>query len=79
MYLAISMLGTCETMHLGQKMGLDPKLLASVLNVSSGRCWSSEVYNPVPGVCPNVPPSNNYDNGFATALMTKVLRYILFS
>ena len=69
----ISMLGTCETMNLGIRMGLGAKLLADVLNVSSGRCWSSEVYNPVPGVCPAVPPSKHYENGFATALMTKDL------
>lgn len=39
---------------------MDPKLLASVINTSSGRCWSSEVYNPVPDVLENVPSSNNY-------------------
>lgn len=40
--------------------------------MSSGRCWSSEVYNPVPGVLDGVPSSNNYKGGFGTALMTKV-------
>jgi len=51
---------------------LDPKLLAKILNTSSGRCWSSEVYNPCPGVLEGVPSSNNYEGGFGTALMTKV-------
>jgi 3-hydroxyisobutyrate dehydrogenase len=73
MLLAISMIGTAEAMNLGGKMGLDPKLLASILNSSSGRCWSSEIYNPVPGVVENVPSSNNYQGGFGTALMTKDL------
>jgi 3-hydroxyisobutyrate dehydrogenase len=54
-------------------LGLDPKLLSSVINTSSGRSWSSEIYNPVPGVLPNVPASNNYEGGFGTALMTKDL------
>jgi len=54
------MIGTAETMNLGIRMGLDPKLLASILNSSSGRCWSSEAYNPVPGVTENVPAGNNY-------------------
>lgn len=54
------------------RLGLDPKLLAKILNMSSGRCWSSEVYNPVPGVLEGVPSSNNYKGGFGTALMTKV-------
>ncbi|XP_076456291.1 3-hydroxyisobutyrate dehydrogenase, mitochondrial-like isoform X2 [Babylonia areolata] len=73
MLLAISMIGTSETMNMGMKLGLDPKLLAKVLNMSSGRCWSSEVYNPVPGVLEGVPSSNNYQGGFGTALMTKDL------
>ncbi|ESO90178.1 hypothetical protein LOTGIDRAFT_164490 [Lottia gigantea] len=73
MLLGISMIGTSETMNLGIKLGLDPKLLASILNMSSGRCWSSEVYNPVPGVLDGVPSSNQYKGGFGTALMTKDL------
>ena len=54
------------------RLGLDPKLLAKILNMSSGRCWSSEVYNPVPGVVEGVPSSNDYKGGFGTALMVKV-------
>lgn len=54
------------------RLGLEPKLLAKILNTSSGRCWSSEVYNPCPGVLDGVPSSNNYYGGFGTALMTKV-------
>lgn len=73
MLLAISMIGTSEAMNLGQRLGLDPKLLAKILNTSSGRCWSSEVYNPCPGVLDGVPSSNNYKGGFGTALMTKDL------
>ena len=73
MLLGISMIGTSEAMNLGMRLGLEPKLLASILNSSSGRCWSSELYNPVPGVLPNVPSSNDYKGGFGTALMTKDL------
>lgn len=40
---------------------MNAKLLSDVINTSSGRCWSSEVYNPVPGVLSNVPASNNYN------------------
>ncbi len=54
-------------------MGIDPKLLASIINTSSGRCWSSEIYNPVPGVTPNAPASRNYAGGFGTKLMRKDL------
>ena len=41
-------------------LGLDPKLLAKILGSATGRCWSVDTYNPVPGVMPNVPSSNNY-------------------
>ena len=57
-------------------LGLDPKTLASIINTASGRCWSSEVYNPCPGVVEGAPASNNYQGGFGTGLMAKVgLKY----
>ncbi|KAL6084545.1 hypothetical protein STEG23_018024, partial [Scotinomys teguina] len=71
MLLAINMIGTAEAMNLGIRSGLDPKLLAKILNMSSGRCWSSDTYNPVPGVMDGVPSSNNYQGGFGTTLMAK--------
>jgi len=58
--LGISMIATAEAMNMGMRLGLDPKLLANVINSSSGRCWSSDTYNPVPGVLDNVPSSNSY-------------------
>uniref|UniRef100_A0AAQ4QX68 3-hydroxyisobutyrate dehydrogenase n=1 Tax=Gasterosteus aculeatus aculeatus TaxID=481459 RepID=A0AAQ4QX68_GASAC len=73
MLLAIGMIGTAETMNLGIRLGLDPKLLAQILNMSSGRCWSSDVYNPVPGVMEGVPSANSYQGGFGTTLMAKDL------
>ncbi|XP_015229608.1 PREDICTED: 3-hydroxyisobutyrate dehydrogenase, mitochondrial-like [Cyprinodon variegatus] len=73
MLLAIGMIGTAETMNLGIRLGLDPKLLAKILNMSSGRCWSSDSYNPVPGVMEGVPSANNYQGGYGTTLMAKDL------
>lgn len=73
MLLGISMIGTSEAMNLGIKLGLAPEMLAKIINMSSGRCWSSELYNPCPGVLPGVPSSNDYKGGFGTALMTKDL------
>lgn len=73
MLLGISMIGASETMNLGIHLGLDPKLLAKILNMSSGRCWSTEMYNPCPGVIEGIPSSNNYQGGFGTALMAKDL------
>lgn len=71
MLLGIHMLGTSEAMNLGQKLGMDPKLLANILNTSSGKCWSSEIYNPCPGVIPTVPASRDYEGGFGVSLMAK--------
>ena len=72
MLTGISMIGTAEVMNMGTRLGLDKKMLAHILNISSGRCWSSEVYNPCPGVFESVPSSNEYQGGFGTQLMTKV-------
>lgn len=44
------MIGVSEAMSLGVKLGIDAKVLAGIFNTSSGRCWSSDTYNPVPGV-----------------------------
>jgi len=73
MLLAVSMIGTSEAMNLGISLGLDPKLLTSIMGSATGRCWSVDTYNPCPGVLPNVPSSNDYKGGFGTALMTKDL------
>jgi len=73
MLLAVTMIGTSESMNLGIKLGLDPKLLASIMATATGRCWPVDTYNPCPGVHENVPSSNDYKGGFGTALMTKDL------
>lgn len=55
------------------RLGLDPKVLNQILNVSSGKTWVSDVYSPVPGVMPGVPSSNSYNGGFGSSLMLKDL------
>jgi 3-hydroxyisobutyrate dehydrogenase len=71
--LGISMAAVAEGMALGAQLGIDPQALAGVINSSTGRCWSSEVYNPWPGICPNAPASRGYRDGFAAQLMLKDL------
>lgn len=73
MLLAITMIGTAEAMNLGVSLGMDPKTLAGIINTSSGRCWSSDTYNPYPGVMEGVPSSRGYSGGFGTDLMLKDL------
>ena len=73
MLLAISMIGVSEAMNLGASLGIDPTLLAGIINTSSGRCWSSDTYNPFPGVIENSAASRGYTGGFGVDLMLKDL------
>jgi 3-hydroxyisobutyrate dehydrogenase len=73
MLLGISMIGVAEAMNLGAALGIDPKVLAGIINTSSGRCWSSDTYNPYPGVLENAPAARGYSGGFGTDLMLKDL------
>ena len=76
MMLAIEMIATSEGMTLASKLGMDPKVFASIVNTSSGRCWSSDTYNPFPGVLENVPSSRGYTGGFGSDLMLKDLTLV---
>merc|ERR1712039_1167866 len=71
--LGISMAAVCEGHALAERLGLDQKKLAEILNTSSGRCWSSDTYNPCPGVMEGVPSARGYTGGFAVDLMAKDL------
>jgi 3-hydroxyisobutyrate dehydrogenase len=73
--LAAQMVGICEAMNLGEALGVDPVVLANVMNTSTAKCWSCEVNNPHPIVAePNgSPASNKYQGGFGTKLMLKDL------
>jgi len=71
--LAINNIAVAEAMNMGIKWGLEPKSLADLINTSTGKCWPSEVNNPVPGIIEGAPASNDYVGGFGTALMNKDL------
>jgi len=73
MLLGISMIGVAEAMALGNSLGIDTGVLANIINSSTGRCWSSEVYNPWPGVVETAPASRGYTGGFGAELMLKDL------
>ena len=72
--LALNNIATCEAMNMGVSWGLDPKALAGMINISTGKCWPSEVNNPVPGVIETSPSSRDYNGGFGVALMNKDLK-----
>jgi 3-hydroxyisobutyrate dehydrogenase len=71
--LGISMIGVAEAMKLGETLGIDPAKLASIVNTSTGRCWSSDTCNPYPGIVETAPASRGYSGGFGADLMLKDL------
>ena len=71
--LGITMAGVAEAMALGDALGIDSKVLGGIINTSTGRCWSSDAYNPFPGVIETAPSSRGYTGGFGTDLMLKDL------
>ena len=76
MMLAVAMIATSEAMTLATKLGMDAKVFAGIVNTSSGRCWSSDTYNPYPGVLEGVPASRGYTGGFGADLMLKDLTLV---
>jgi 3-hydroxyisobutyrate dehydrogenase len=74
MLLGASMIATCETFVLAQKLGLDPQTFFDIASKASGQCWSMTTYCPIPGVGPVTPADRDYEGGFAAALMLKDLR-----
>jgi 3-hydroxyisobutyrate dehydrogenase len=74
MLLAVSMIGTCEAITLGQKLGLAPQTLFDVVSKSTGQCWALTGYCPVPGPVPTAPANRDYQPGFTAAMMLKDLR-----
>ncbi|KAI0029731.1 NAD binding domain of 6-phosphogluconate dehydrogenase-domain-containing protein [Vararia minispora EC-137] len=73
--LGVEQVVVAEAMLLGQKLGLDAKILADVINSSTGGCWASSVNNPVSGALTDKEPpcERDYEGGFATGLMLKDL------
>ena len=74
MLLGASMVATCETFAMAEKLGLDLQTFYDISSKASGQCWSMTAYCPVPSVGPQSPADNDYQGGFATALMLKDLK-----
>ncbi|KAG8961469.1 hypothetical protein FRC03_005358 [Tulasnella sp. 419] len=77
--LGINQVAVAEAMLLGTSLGLEPSLLAGVINNSTGRCWPSSVNNPVQGALPGQSPpcERDFQGGFASKLMLKDLNLAL--
>ncbi|KTC75319.1 3-hydroxyisobutyrate dehydrogenase [Legionella birminghamensis] len=73
MILGVTMIAVSEAFNLAQSLGLSAEKLHEVVNSSSGQCWVTSKYMPVPDVIPDVPANNNYQPGFTVAMMLKDL------
>ena len=74
MILGATMIATCEAFALAEKLGLDLQTFYDISSKASGQSWSMTSYCPVPGVGPASPADNDYQGGFAAALMLKDLK-----
>ncbi|KAF2103101.1 hypothetical protein NA57DRAFT_32299 [Rhizodiscina lignyota] len=72
--LALNNVATAEAFNMGIRWGLDAKALAGMINTSTGKCWPSEINNPVPGVLEGAPAGKDYEGGFGIGLANKDLK-----
>lgn len=73
MVLGVSMVAVSEAFVLAEKLGLEHQALYDVVSNASGQCWALTTNCPVPGPVPTSPANNDYEPGFAGALMAKDL------
>ncbi|KAM5344576.1 hypothetical protein ACJ41O_013111 [Fusarium nematophilum] len=70
---AVNMIGVCEGMNMGRLYGLDPTILAGVVNSSTGMSRNSREQNPVKGVSLTASSATDFKGGFSTELCSGVL------
>lgn len=73
MVLAVQQIAIGEAFLLAEKLGLSNQSLFDVITGATGNCWAVNTNCPVPGPVPTSPANNNFQPGFATALMHKDL------
>jgi 3-hydroxyisobutyrate dehydrogenase len=73
MVLAVQQIAIGEAFVLAEHLGLDKQSLFDVITGATGNCWAVQVNCPVPGPVPTSPANNEFQPGFATALMNKDL------
>jgi len=73
MILGINMIAASEGLALGEKLGIDPKILSEILSASTSGSACVRMYHPRPGVNPESPSSRDYEGGFQVGLLRKDL------
>ncbi len=74
MLAGINALACSEAMVMGERLGVSREILFNVISTSTGRSYYFETSNPMPGVVPTSPSSNQFKPGFMAKLMLKDLR-----
>jgi 3-hydroxyisobutyrate dehydrogenase len=74
MMAAVNMMVAAEALVMGEKLGVDRKVLYDVITTSTGRSYALERSCPIPGPVPTAPSSNGFKPGFMAKLMLKDLR-----
>ena len=69
MLLGATVIESCESFALADKLGLDRKAMFEVVSTSSGYSWSMNEYCPAPGIGPKTPSDNDYTPGFYSDLI----------
>ncbi|GJF08260.1 3-hydroxyisobutyrate dehydrogenase [Mycolicibacterium cyprinidarum] len=73
MVLAVQQIAVGEAFVLAEKLGLSAQSLFDVITGATGNCWAVHTNCPVAGPVPTSPANNDFQAGFATALMNKDL------
>ena len=73
MVLAVQQIAIGEAFVLAEKLGLSAQSLFDVITGATGNCWAVHTNCPVPGPVPTSPANNEFQPGFAAALMNKDL------
>jgi 3-hydroxyisobutyrate dehydrogenase len=74
MMAAINMLAASEALTMGEKLGVDRKILYDVITTSTGNSYAMQRSCPIPGPVPTSASSNGWKPGFMAKLMLKDLR-----
>ena len=74
MVAGIISLATAEAFAMGEKLGVDRKVLFEIMSVSSANSWVLNNVCPLPSGVPGAPDNREFEPGFAAKLMLKDLR-----
>lgn len=71
MVLGVHQVAIAEALILGQRLGLEPKVMYDVISGSTGGSWALTTNCPIPGVVDSAASNRDFDGGFGTDLIIK--------